>query len=351
MSKGKDSEGPLPAGSSKGKDEIPELIRLLAADRMSVSAGQVARAAGVTRQAAHFHLARMVRDGELERVGAGRGTRYLRRADLDLRFPIAGLEEHRVWAQVEDSVPEMARARENVRSILAYSFTEMLNNAIDHSGGDEARVIVSARPERFWFEVHDDGVGAFRHVRERLGLEDELEAIQQLSKGKETTAPERHSGEGIFFTSRAVDRFDLDANGLRWIVDTERGDQAVGDAPKHDGTRVRCEIDPITERTLEGIFARFVDEGSFEFSRTVVPLRLFQRGDRFVSRSEAKRLGVRLERFREATIDFEAVTEVGQGFVDELFRVWAADHPETQLTPINMSPVVERFVRRVVSAP
>lgn len=350
MSKGKESETALRAGSSKRKD-LPELIRLLAADGISVSAGQVARAAGVTRQAAHYHLARMVGDGELERIGAGRGTRYRRTADLDLRLPLAGLEEHRVWGQVEDSVPEFGRARTDVRSILAYSFTEMLNNAIDHSGGVEARVIVRARPDRFWFEVHDDGVGVFRHVRERLGLEDELEAIQQLSKGRETTAPERHSGEGIFFTSRVVDRFELDANGLRWIVDTERGDQAVGDAPEHDGTRVRCEIDPTTERTLDGVFSRFIDEGSFEFSRTVVPLRLFQQGDRFVSRSEAKRLGSRLERFREAVIDFEGVTQVGQGFVDELFRVWAADHPETRLTPINMSPVVERFVRRTASGP
>jgi anti-sigma regulatory factor (Ser/Thr protein kinase) len=319
---------------------------VLVADRPSVSAGEIAAAAGVTRQAAHYHLARMARDGELERRGAGRGTTYAGVADLDLRFPLAGLEEHLVWHQVQDRLPQITETRENVRSILTYAFTEMLNNAIDHSGGQEARVVFWVRPESFAFEVRDDGTGAFRHLRKRLGLEDDLAALQQLAKGRETTAPDRHSGEGIFFTARVVDLFELDANRLRWIVNQPRNDQAIGDAPEHPGTRVRCEIDARTRRTTAEVFGNFVDPDTLEFSKTVIPLALFQRDDRFVSRSEAKRLVSRLERFREVELDFEGVTEVGQGFVDELFRVWAGQHPETHVVPVHMSPAVEWVVRR-----
>jgi hypothetical protein len=212
----------------------------------------------------------------------------------------------------------------------------------------EARVKVWAR-DQLSFEISDDGVGAFRHVRERLGLPDDLAALQQLSKGRETTAPDRHSGEGIFFTSKAVDHFELDANRLRWIVDTNRGDQAIGEGPEHAGTRVRCDIDPANGRTLEEVFAPFVDEQSLRFDRTVVPLAVFEPEGSFVSRSEAKRLGTRLERFHEAVVDFAGVEEVGLAFLDELFRVWAGEHPETRLVPINMSPVVERLVRRATS--
>jgi hypothetical protein len=331
---------------SKGKvEDIPNLIRLLVADTGAVSAGDVARAANVTRQAAHYHLSRMVQTGELVRTGAGRGTRYVRNADLDRRYPIEGLEEDQVWREVIAALPAIDGAEPNVRSILTYAFTEMLNNAIDHSQGDEARVMAWTRG-LFTFEVHDDGVGVYRHLRERLGLEDDIAALQQLAKGRETTAPERHTGEGIFFTARAVDRFELDANGLRWTVDAAREDHAFGDAPDHPGTRVRWEVDPATSRTLEEVFAPFVDPDSLRFERTVVPLRLFETEGRFISRAEAKRLGRRLERFREAVVDFSGIDEVGQGFVDELFRVWARDHPETRLVPINMSPVVERVVRR-----
>ncbi len=334
---------------SKGKytprSALPGLIRLLVADLLSVSAGDVARAAGVTRQAAHYHLSRMVETGELLRSGAGRGTRYVRNADLERRYPLEGLEEDYVWREVSAGLPAIDSAEPNVRSILTYAFTEMLNNAIDHSQGDEARVMAWTR-RPFAFEVHDDGVGVYRHLRERLGLEDDLAALQELTKGRETTAPDRHTGEGIFFTSRAVDRFELDANGLRWIVDTARQDHAIGEAPDHPGTRVRWEVDPSTRRTLGEVFAPFVDPDSLRFDRTVVPLRLFETEGRFVSRAEAKRLGRNLERFREAVLDFSGIDEIGQGFVDELFRVWARDHPRTRLVPISMSPVVERIVRR-----
>jgi hypothetical protein len=324
---------------------IPDLIGLIVADRGSVTAGEVARAADVTRQAAHYHLSKMVEAGSLRRIGAGRGSHYVPDADLVHPYPLDGLEEDRVWDDVVREVPTIEEAPPNVLSIMRYALTEILNNAIDHSGGTEAGVKVWAR-DRLSFEINDDGVGAFRHVRERLDLPDDLAALQQLSKGRETTAPERHSGEGIFFTSKAVDRFELDANRLRWIVDNERGDQAIGEAPEHAGTRVRCDVDRATRRTLEDVFAPFVDEASFEFDRTVVALVLFETEGRFVSRSEAKRLGTRLERFREAVLDFAGIDEVGQGFVDQLFRVWARDHPHTRLVPINMSPVVERVVRR-----
>ena len=335
--------------SKRKAEPIPELIRVLVADRGSVSAGEVAEEAGVTRQAAHYHLVRMVGSAELRRVGAGRGSRYVPDADLDRSYPLEGLEEDRVWDEVVGDVPKLRSAPVNVRSILRYAFTEMLNNAIDHSGGTEARVKVWAR-DRLSFEINDDGVGAFRHVRERLGLPDDLAALQQLSKGRETTAPDRHSGEGIFFTSKAVDRFELDANRLRWIVDNGRADQAIGDAPEHGGTRVRSDIDPATQRTLEEVFVPFVNEDSLRFDRTVVALALFETEGRFVSRSEAKRLGTRLDRFREAALDFSGIDEVGLAFVDELFRVWAGEHPETPLVPINMSPTVERIVQRAASS-
>ena len=336
--------------SKRKAQPIPELIRVLVADRGSVAAGEVATQAGVTRQAAHYHLARMVRDGELRQTGAGRGSRYVPDADLDRSYPLGGLEEDRVWDEVVRDVPQIRDAPPTVRSIMRYAFTEMLNNAIDHSGGTEARVKVWAR-DQLSFEINDDGVGAFRHIRERLGLPDDLAALQQLSKGRETTAPDRHSGEGIFFTSKAVDRFELDANRLRWIVDTGRGDQAIGDAPEHTGTRVRSDVDPATARTLEEVFAPFVDEESLRFDRTVVPLALFETEGGFVSRSEAKRLGTRLERFREAVLDFSGIDELGLAFVDELFRVWAGEHPETRLVPIDMSPVIERLVRRAATTP
>src|SRR5690606_39626838 len=62
----------------------------------------------------------------------------------------------------------------------------------------------------------------FEHVRAKLELSSRLEALQEISKGKTTTLPDRHTGEGIFFTSKVADHFEITANGLRWEVDNLR---------------------------------------------------------------------------------------------------------------------------------
>ena len=290
----------------------------------------------------------MVEAGELFLRGAGRGAHYVVATAFARTYPTAGLQEDAVWREVINATPELDALPVNVRSILAYAFTEMMNNAIDHSRGENADV-------RFWmsrdavaFEILDDGIGAFRSVRERMELPNDLAALQEIEKGKATTAPDRHTGEGIFFTSRAVDIFLLESGELRWTVDNLRDDIAVGNAEARRGTRVRCEISPHSERVLSKIFDQYtVEEDVPAFQRTSVRVRLFEVGERFVSRSEAKRLASRLEGFEEAELDFSGVQEVGQGFVDELFRVWARGHPETRLHPINVSAAIRWMISRV----
>jgi hypothetical protein len=73
---------------------------------------------------------------------------------------------------------------------------------------------------------------------------------------------------------------------------------------------------------------------------------LFEIGTEFVSRSEAKRLLRSLEKFEEVELNFQNVRSVGQGFVDEVFRVWAADHPSQKMVPINMNAKVKFMVER-----
>lgn len=327
-----------------------EVIRSIVARQGRVTAGEVARAMGVTRQAAFYHLSRLAGAGELILVGRGRGAHYRAAARFVRRYPLDGLQEDKVWKEVSTAVEDLSQARPNVRSIMSYALTEMVNNSIDHSGGAQVAVTFWSLPDRFTFEVVDDGVGAFRHARERLGLEDDLAALQHLSKGKQTTDPARHTGQGIFFTSKVVDTFLLEANGLRWIVDNMVEDHAIGRGLIGPGTRVRCEVLMGSTRTTREVFDRFSTPESYEFDRSRVSVRLFEGGRVFVSRSEAKRLASGLEQFREVELDFSGVEEVGQGFVDELFRVWARQHPETALIPVGMAEPVRRMVEVVVSA-
>lgn len=281
--------------------------------------------------------------------GAAATTQRWVAPDWERLLPLAGLQEDTVWRAFSDDLPADALGPA-ARSIARYAFTEMLNNAIDHSAAEEARASAWVRRLGVRFEITDLGRGALLHVQERLALEDAYDALGELSKGKTTTDPARHTGEGIFFTSKAVDVFTLESDGLRWTVDNVRGDQAVGTSEVSVGTRIRWEIDPAGTRLLADVFAEYTDE-DLRFSRTRTVVRLFGYGVRFVSRSEAKRLMRGLERFEDVVLDFTGVEEVGQGFVDEALRVWPAGHPATRVLPEGMAGPVDFMVRRGLPRP
>ena len=233
------------------------------------------------------------------------------------------------------------------RSILQYALTELVNNVIDHSGAAEVEIRVSEEGSSIVLIVQDRGIGIFKHIRDHMNLASELEALQELSKGKTTTMPEHHTGEGIFFTSKATDRFEIESGTLRWIVDNRLGDMAVGTLdPPLEGTRVRVEVDPAAARNLTDIFEEYTED--FEFSRTRTVVKLFAIGTEFVSRSQAKRLLHGLTNFREVVLDFTGVDIVGQGFADEVFRIWAREHPEVNLLPTEMNDPVAFMVERAL---
>jgi hypothetical protein len=259
---------------------------------------------------------------------------------------LLGLSEDIVWLRVAE---DLRLDRESpAGKIMGYAFTEMLNNAIDHSASETATITWWASTDQWSFEVRDYGVGAYPKLRQGLHLASDFEAVQELSKGKRTTDRQRHTGEGIFFTSKAVDIFRLTSSGVRWTVDNLRHDTALGVVPEGDGTSVVCQIDPQTDRSLAGIFREFSRDHAFVRTRPVV--KLFEIGTIFVSRSEARRLLDGLEAdFDTVEVDFAGVADVGQGFVDELLRVWPAAHPDKTVIPTNMNPAVQFMVERGLS--
>ena len=312
---------------------------------------RLARAAGVSRQVASQCLQELTRSGLIEPAGSTRARVYALKtvAELDRAFPREGLQEDRVWIDV--LAPELADLPENVRNIWNYAATEMINNAIDHSGAAEVRVRLRRTALFSEVLVADNGEGIFLKIQRALDLYHPREAILELAKGKLTTAAEKHTGEGIFFTSRMVDAFDIRSGRLRFRHDRELFDVLSEDDDKAPGTRVLMRLSNDSPRTTSSVFDRFTDPEDYTFDKTVVPVRLAHfEGEGLVSRSQAKRVSHHFERFKRIDLDFEGVETIGLAFADELFRVYGAAHPEVRLVPINTSPAVARMVQRAVGA-
>lgn len=77
----------------------------------------------------------------------------------------------------------------------------------------------------------------------------------------------------------------------------------------------------------------------------IVDLAKFH-GERLISRSQAKHILRNLEHFDHVMLDFKHVIAVGQGFVDEIFRVYKIKHPQVKFDYCNASEDVEFMIKR-----
>lgn len=310
---------------------------------------------GVGRQAVGRHLRRLVEQGALRQSGRT-NSRVYRLAvvgEWTGTYAIAeSSDEDLVWRN--DVAAVLGDLPGNVRNIWHHGFTEMFNNAVDHSAGSRIIVAVKTTAVMAEMQVQDNGVGIFRKIQRERGLLDERHAIFELSKGKLTTDPERHTGEGIFFTSRMFDAFEILSGAVFFSQGIGDEEDWLLERPKSlDGTAVFMRLDNETSRTTREIYDQFTgdDEDVPAFSKTVVPVRLAQYGDdRLISRSQAKRVLARVDRFSTVLLDFRDVPTIGQAFADEVFRVFRREHPDVSIIPVNENPEVKRMIGRTQPA-
>lgn len=308
---------------------------------------------GITRQAVNKHLQQLVEECALVSDGKTRNRAYrlyplvqwLKEHELN-----DSLAEDIVWRS--DVEPSLGMLPENVFEIWHYGFTEMFNNAIDHAKGSSVEVLLRKNAAVTELAIIDNGIGIFRKIQSELGLMDERHAILELSKGKLTTDPANHTGEGIFFTSRMFDAFDIVSGGVAFshtFGDAE--DWILERARPESGTMVWMKLNNHTSRTIRKVFDQFTSDDEFGFTKTVVPVRRAQYGnDKLVSRSQAKRLLARVDRFKTVIFDFTEVDYIGQAFADEVFRVFASRHPEVELIAMKANPSVKRMIQRATSS-
>ncbi len=327
-------------------DTSHNLLKLVSDNGKNVAV-RLAMESGISRQAASARLRTAVKNGLIIKQGVGRGVIYSL-AELNRihqEFERAGLSEDRVWQSM--LAPLVSDLPENVRDVWRYGFTEMVNNAIDHSGSNKVTVwaVRNALYTQVW--VSDEGEGIFIKIQKALDLYDPREAILELAKGKFTTDPDNHSGEGIFFSSKVFDLFDIRSGSLHFMHDDGLDDMLIERPKNAPGTLVVMRLTNDSKRTTKEIFDKFAAPEEYTFAKTIVPVRLGQyEGEKLVSRSQAKRLIFRFEKFKTVILDFTGVEEIGQAFSDEVFRVFQNAHRDTKLVPVNMTVAVKDMVSR-----
>jgi anti-sigma regulatory factor (Ser/Thr protein kinase) len=318
-------------------DDHPVAVGSLAAERFAVSRTTISK-----------HMKRLVDAGTISAEGNTRGRRYglLPLSQTGRRVNIeAGMAEDILWREAIQ--PAMISVPENVRDICAHGFTEIFNNVLDHSQSEDCLMSYRQDAKKISIMIGDNGVGIFEKIKTDFNLYDHRQALLELSKGKLTSDPDNHTGEGIFFTSRMFNRFMIDSKELTYIRTRKSEDWLIEigaseAAPK--GTTVLMDIDLDVKWTAQDIFDKYVDDNN-RFSVTHVPLKLAKYPEeQLVSRSQARRVLARVERFAEVLLDFEDVATIGQAFADEIFRVFHRQHPDIKIIAIGTNHQVQRMI-------
>ncbi len=337
------------------KDKILEIADKLGRITSKDLLGQFA----VSRQYINQLITQLIEEKKIIKLGGTRSafyvsTQYAKNNPQILpksfrkKYKNAKLEEHKVLMEVEQKFPNILNLSENVRSVFTFGFSEILNNAIEHSQSKIVSVEVSVDNNILSFIIEDSGVGIFRNIMKKKDLQSETEAIQDLLKGKTTTMPKSHTGEGIFFTSKSADKFLLDSFGYQLTITPQNVDIKNISKIKR-GTRAIFEISVDSKLHMADIFRKYTnlsEDSDYGFDKTEIRVKLFTAGGVHISRSQARRILSGLEKFKIILLDFEDVPIVGQAFADEIYRVFHNFHPNIQIKEENMSEGVYFMVER-----
>ena len=312
---------------------------------------QIADECGVSAQSVSRIMTKMVNSGRLLKQKKGQKNIYILPDDnIFFTYPLEGLEEDKVYREnVADFIRDVPKcAKDN----FTHAFLEMLNNAIEHSGGTEVDIFIKRNDSFLTFIIHDNGVGVFTKVADELNLDEKRYAILELAKGKFTSDPDSHSGEGIFFSSKCGDCFVLESDGIAYVAKQTYAALGDGEPSLRPGTFVLFKINVNHQQTMEELFKQYTDAPErYGFSKTAIPIHLLEYGDKspiFISRSQARRLLARVERFEVVNLDFSGIDSIGQGFADEIFRVFKKRHPDILLIPVNCTDAVNQMIQHVL---
>ena len=303
----------------------------------------------VSRSTVYNYLSELSRDGIIKKNGSC--YELITNEHLFVYQNDGSLVEDRIFEKdIEPLLPDLPK---NVFSAWRYAFTEMMNNAIEHSSATVIRVGILKSVLKTTVVIADNGKGIFKNIQDYVKGEknEELtlkECATLLFAGKFTTAKSMHSGEGIFFTSHLMDSFMIVSDSVVFSRDNFDDINYESAAFSNNSTTVVMELDNNSNKTAREVFNRFsnIDEG---FIKTQIPIAHIFSGAGPVSRSEARRLGELITKFKEVELDFINVEEVGQAFVHELFIVWQRNNPNIKLSVLNACDDVDFMIRRVIN--
>ncbi|MFA6294009.1 MAG: HTH domain-containing protein, partial [Victivallales bacterium] len=154
----------------------------------SLTGQELCKVFNISRQALNKHIKTLVETCKIVKEGRTRGSVYRIGAKqkrnavekLCRIISLSGAHEDQVFDDFNAILNTKKMLDKNIYDILYYSFTEMTNNAIDHSKSEKCRISVSLDMYKVKFTIRDNGIGIFSSIYKKFGLPDENSAVGEL---------------------------------------------------------------------------------------------------------------------------------------------------------------------------
>lgn len=341
--------------------DLEQLILKYAHKKPGFSSRKISKKFGYSPAYASRILQKLVDSGQLYKTGSTKNSRYfsadeesIKKAKQKVRIynrVLSGKAGHEVSRIKSDEVLNDAGKKlsfddlpENVNELFNYAFTQMLGNAIEHSGTRKLLIKAEKKEEMISFEIRDHGIGIFNNIKQKLSLVSDEEAIGGLIKGKLTASGKDHPGEGLFFTSKCADTLIIQSGTKKIVFNNLLDDIFIRTVQEYKGTKVMFNLNKLSTRNLSDIFNKYSGTDN-TFNTTRVAVKLFVDNSKHISRSRAGRALSGMEKFKTVILDFSGIQTIGQGFADEVFRVWKAAHPGIEIKTENANDDVMFMIK------
>ena len=331
--------------TDKKRDIILYILNKIEQNDKSISKS-VSENFSINQNTVHTYINELVNENIIRRIK--RGTYELVTTKNEYSFNI---KEENIKSDVyiyshyiEGFIKETG---ENVKKIWIYVLSEMLNNVLEHSEAEKLRVTIEKNYLNTKVIFWDDGIGIFNKIKNYFDYDEIDEAVYELFKGKLTTDKKNHSGEGIFFSSRIMDKFVIVSSNKVFSSNKYDDNMFVNLLDdEFDGTCVLMELSNFSNKKMSDVFSAYTDEVG-DFTKTSIPMKnIFDASP--ISRSQAKRVCDRLDNFKEVVFDFSDIEWMGQGFAHQVFVVFSNKNPKIKLIPINMNDDVKKMYNHVM---
>jgi anti-sigma regulatory factor (Ser/Thr protein kinase) len=294
---------------------------------------------GVTRTTIHRHLNSLIKHNQIFKTGTTKQVRYFvtEQRDRKYQFKIKPEMTHGViWQHYLAGAFEGVAL--NLVEILHYGFQELFTNVLTHAQATSIEIDLKWQQQQVQLSINDNGIGIFEKLKQHWQLADYYQCAMKLST---------HRSEGLFYTSHLFDSFSLIANGICYFRDNTQSDWGMQSAPLRKGTQVILKIANDTQKKLQELLPQIKLQQPMSKTECVVNLKEML-GDNLLARAQAKQVLDKIKTFSKVTLDFSQVRILGQGFADEIFGVFSANHQGIEVQYIHADPTVEFMIKQVI---